>query len=270
MANMNKLSIIMLGATVLTLGTTNSAQALSLISTSTGQIGTIDTSTGVFTEVAAGPGFADIALSNEGNLFGVDHSNLYRIDLNSGISTLIGHSGYMGGLGFSANNVLYGVSDGLYKIDTVTGNSSLVADLPGSIGVGDIVFDPANNRFLATPADSPNQLYSIDLTGAVTEIGDMGFANVWGLFFHNGTLFGYTGDRKQITIDLATGAGTFDKTVTGTNGDLWGAASLPSTGPKTSVPEPASTLALLAFGVFGASSLLKRKQQQKGLDSTFS
>jgi hypothetical protein len=31
----------------------------------------------------------------------------------------------------------------------------------------------------------------------------------------------------------------------------------------TSVPEPTSTLGVLAFGAFGASSLLKRKQQQK-------
>ncbi|HEY9850785.1 MAG TPA: PEP-CTERM sorting domain-containing protein [Leptolyngbyaceae cyanobacterium] len=245
-------------------------ETLSLISTNTGQIGTIDTTTGVFTEVASGIAFPDIALSNEGNLFGVDQSNLYRIDLNSGVCSLIGHSGYMGGLGFSANNVLYGVSDGLYTIDTITGNSSLVADLPGSIGVGDIVFDPTNNRFLATPADSPNKLFSIDMNGAVTEIGDIGFANVWGLFFHNGTLFGYTGDRKQIVIDLATGRGTFDKTVTGTDGYLWGAASLPSTGPKTSVPEPASTLALLALGAFGVGSLLKHKQQQKVLNSVVS
>ncbi|MFB2982773.1 LamG-like jellyroll fold domain-containing protein [Microseira sp. BLCC-F43] len=35
----------------------------------------------------------------------------------------------------------------------------------------------------------------------------------------------------------------------------------------TRVPEPASVLGLLAFGTFGATSLLKRKQQQKVLNS---
>lgn len=38
------------------------------------------------------------------------------------------------------------------------------------------------------------------------------------------------------------------------------------TPPAKSVPEPSSTLGLLAFGTFGASSLLKRKQQQKVLN----
>jgi PEP-CTERM motif len=35
---------------------------------------------------------------------------------------------------------------------------------------------------------------------------------------------------------------------------------------STSVPEPASVLGLLAFGVFGTASVLKRKQQQKVLN----
>ncbi|MGA9382345.1 MAG: PEP-CTERM sorting domain-containing protein, partial [Phormidium sp.] len=38
----------------------------------------------------------------------------------------------------------------------------------------------------------------------------------------------------------------------------------------TSVPEPISTLGLLAFGIFGATSVLKRKQQQKVLNSVVS
>jgi Thrombospondin C-terminal region/Alpha/beta hydrolase of unknown function (DUF1400) len=37
--------------------------------------------------------------------------------------------------------------------------------------------------------------------------------------------------------------------------------------PPKSVPEPASVFSLLAFGAFGVSFLLKRKQQQKALDS---
>jgi len=45
----------------------------------------------------------------------------------------------------------------------------------------------------------------------------------------------------------------------------------PLSGPGSKrVPEPSSTLGLLAFGTFGASSLLKRKQQQKVLHSVVS
>ncbi|HAZ44424.1 MAG TPA: hypothetical protein DDW76_06350 [Cyanobacteria bacterium UBA11369] len=42
------------------------------------------------------------------------------------------------------------------------------------------------------------------------------------------------------------------------------AISIPEPKP---VPEPSSTLGLLAFGAFSVSALLKRKQQQKALDS---
>ena len=44
-----------------------------------------------------------------------------------------------------------------------------------------------------------------------------------------------------------------------------GLEATPSDNPK-SVPEPSSMLSLLAFGTFGVSSLLKRKQQQKILN----
>lgn len=236
----------------------------SLLSTSTGQIGTIDPSTGIFTPLINSPSFSDIALSNEGKLFGVEPSrgDFYEIDIKTGVSLRIGNSKYMGGLGFSDHNVLYGVGNGLYTIDPLNGDFSLISKIPYSIGDGDIVFDSDNNRFLATPSVSPNKLFSLDLNGNFAEIGDIGFGSVWGLFFQDGTLFGYTGDRKQIIINPKTGAGTFDKNVIGVNGDIWGAASLPSTGSRTSVPEPTSTLGLFAFGAFGAGSLRKRKQQK--------
>ena len=60
-------------------------------------------------------------------------------------------------------------------------------------------------------------------------------------------------------IDVTTGAGTFDREVTGLNGQqIFGAASLPSTGPRR-VPEPASVIGLLVFGVW-----LIDKSREKG------
>lgn len=88
---------------------------------------------------------------------------------------------------------------------------------------------------------------------------------MYGLFFENGGLFGYTANRQQIKIDLATGAGTFDKNVAGINSQIFGAASLPSTGPKpdprTSVPEPGTLFGLIGVGILGAGSLMKNKRK---------
>jgi PEP-CTERM motif len=175
---------------------------------------------------------------------------------------------FINALGFSSKNVLYGAGDsGFYTINTSTGAASLVANISGFNSSGDLVFDPVNNRFLGTSGffnSTSDTLFSISLNGTATAIGSIGFSDVYGLFFENGTLFGYTANREQITIDLTTGAGTFNKNVTGGIGFIWGAASLPSTEEPKSIPEPSSTLGLLAFGAFGAGSLVNRFWQQKG------
>lgn len=268
-----KIKILMpiVGAAVIALGTLGKAQALSFLSSSTGQIGTIDTSTGIFTPfISSGPTFTDIALSNDDNLFGITFTELYSIDQSTGSSLLIGNLGREGsnnalGFAFSDDNQLFGAGDSdFYTINTSTGATSLVAEIPGFFSSGDIVFDPVNDRFLATSSFfGTDSLFSISRNGTATQIGNIGFSNVFGLFFENGTLFGYTDDRQQLTIDLTTGAGTFDKNVTGVTGQIFGAASLPSTGPARPVPDTGSVLGLLTVGAFGAVSAFKRKQRQK-------
>lgn len=264
MTIMRKLSMAVVGAAFVALGTVGSAQAGTFISTSSGQVGTVDPSTGAFTQLGSlGPAFFDIALSNDNNLFGNDSSGtFFSINPVSGSSSLIGIGAFVNGLGFSISNVLYGTGgSGFYTIDTTTGGASLVASIAGFNSSGDIAFDPVNNRFLAT--SSGDSLWSIALNGVGTKIGEIGFGGVYGLIFDQGTLFGYTSDRKQIVIDPATGVGTFNKNVTGVNGAIYGTASLPSTGPINSVPEPGTVFGLLAFGAMGVGSMLKRKQQQK-------
>jgi hypothetical protein len=267
-----KIKILMpiVGAAVITLGTLGKAQALSFLSTRTG-IGTIDTSTGIFTPfISSGPAFTDIALSNDNNLFGITFTELYSIDQSTGSSSLIGNLGRGGfnnalGFAFSDDNQLFGAGDSdFYTINTSTGATSLVANIPGFFSSGDIVFDPVNDRFLATSSFfHTDSLFSISRNGTATQIGNIGFNYVFGLFFENGTLFGYTANNEQLTIDLTTGAGTFDKKVTGVTGEILGATSLPSTGPARPVPDTGSVLGLLTVGAFGAVSALKRKQRQK-------
>lgn len=90
---------------------------------------------------------------------------------------------------------------------------------------------------------------------------------MFGLFFEDTTLFGYTAAGEQITIDLTTGAGTFDKNVTG-NLTIGGAGSLPSTGPieppidpdPEVIPEPTSMFGLMALGYFGFGSYMQCNQ----------
>ncbi|WP_017721480.1 PEP-CTERM sorting domain-containing protein [Kamptonema formosum] len=262
---MKKLSLTIVGAVFMVFGTGATVRATTFyVSTDNGKVGTVNHTTGVFSPVSSGPTFSDIALSNSEELFGITFSELYRINTTTGISSYIGNLGNsMNGLGFTTSNSLYGTGGaGFYSINTSTGAASLVSNIAGFSSSGDIVYDPVNNRFLGTSVG--DSLWSIALDGTASKIGNIGFGGVYGLAFDDhGVLYGYTGNRQQIIINLATGIGTFNQSVTGFSGEIWGSASLPSTGPQTSVPEPGTVFGLLGVGALGAGSMFKCKKQKK-------
>ena len=217
----------------------------SIIATRDGEIGTVDGTSGNFSQIATSNlDFSDIALSNSGELFGITLGDLYKIDRNLGSASLVGN---FGGSSFPlnalefANNTLYAAGTSkLYTIDTSIGVATLVANLGSDFNSsGDLVFDATNNRFLATATGTiSDSLFSVSLTGQSTKIGDIGFTNVFGVSFENGNLIGFTEDRKRITISSTTGIGTFDKNLTGVSGSIGGASSIPSATPTPTPPTP--------------------------------
>lgn len=250
-----------------------------------GYIGTIDTSTATFKPLLTTPDiqFLDIALSETQDIFGFDDTRLYNIDLNQKTATQLSEVGTqlfflygdplgVNALGFDNNGELFGTGSvgRFYKIPTSSdiladddffNDITLISDLAPEFGsAGDIVFNPERNEFLAASfLPESSTLFSISLDGTATKVGSIGFDNVNGLLFDNGTLFGYTQDGQQIVIDATTGAGTFDRQVTGLNGQqILGAASEP-------VPEPSSVIGLLVLGAVGAGSALKHKNRRKHL-----
>jgi hypothetical protein len=207
----------------------------------------------------------DVALAKDGQFYGVGPAAtvgmfdlLYRIDpsldraqqvkLVSEIKDPQGNSlsTSIQSLEFSADNKLYALgyaAEGakLYQIDVSTNVATTLATLPqGFLIGGDLVYDAANQRFLATSLDATNTandaLWQIPLgnpTGA-TKIGMTGFTDVYGLNLENGQLFGYTAHvvpngtgATRIKIDITTGKGTFDRAITGTQTfGIGGAASI--------------------------------------------
>lgn len=152
MALAKKLSMALVGAAVFALGTSGAAQAASFLSTSDGRVGTIDTATGLFTQVLSGPQFTDIALSETNDFFGITFGQLFKVNVGGGSTSLIGNLGAsLNALGFGGDGNLYGAGgSGFYKLNTSTGTATLVSNISGFGSSGDIVFDPLNNRFLAT------------------------------------------------------------------------------------------------------------------------
>ncbi|WP_392534206.1 PEP-CTERM sorting domain-containing protein [Nostoc sp. C117] len=244
-----------------------------------GQVGNVDVSTGVFTPfITNGENFSELAFNDFGKLFGITTSGeLYSISQSQGSYTLIGKGEYNDvtlGLGFDKNNRLYATGLGLssippitatpdgnfYSVNQSTGSASLIAKVPNLPSISDIIFNPKNNQFLAISSivgGGDSTLFSLDLNGAATEIGKIGFSDVYGMAFENGTLYAYTNDGRQLIINQTTGAGVFDKKVTGLTGEIFAAAS--SISETKSVPEPTSLVGTIVAIFIGW--LMKHKQK---------
>lgn len=206
----------------------------------------------------------DIALSADKKLYGIGPNSLgqdtlYAIDPGRAAAdqvTLIGSvkdpanavlSNAFNALEFAADKKLYaiGSNNKLYTIDpTTTVATPLVGDLPaGFSSSGDLVYDAAGSRFLATSKTTPtgfDELWSIPVAAPAnaTKIGttNIGFGGITGLSFEGSELTGFTsgdigkvGDR--VDINLTTGVGTAqdkigDNAIPPLNGGVGGASTI--------------------------------------------
>jgi sugar lactone lactonase YvrE len=168
-----------------------------------GNLFRIDAATGE-SELVANTGLFAIeamAFDNDGVLyaadFGIAGSNIYTIDINTGAPTLIGRSSeYFAGLAFDpTDGTLWGssgglpqavvVPDGIYTIDPLTAQATLVGTTGFGDATPDIAIDIEGNLFGAKGGGRrPNFLISIDKSnGSGALVGDIGFFAVSGMSF---------------------------------------------------------------------------------------
>lgn len=123
------------------------------------------------------------------------NGDYYRIDTGTGASTLVGH--YGGGFGSSGDLVSVagaGPGGGVGTFATVNG---------GGFGSDHLVLlDPA--------------------TGGTTDLGDIGFSQVYGLGYWRSKLYGFTSVGELVLIDIHTGHGTLVTASTGSS-EFYGA-----------------------------------------------
>lgn len=242
--------------------------ATAFLGSSKGDFGTVDTDTGAFTSIGntVDVEFFDIATYNATLGYGVTgRGDFYSINLADASTTLIGNIGrgaFINGLGFDNSGNLFGTGGNqLYSIDLGTGVANSVATIRGFRSSGDIAFD--GSKFFATSRSRSrgrrgrggrsDTLFSFDSEGNnLTKIGSIGFEDVYGLTYQEGTLFGFTDNKKILTINTTTGKGTKIAKIDGIEGRVFGAA------PQQEVPEPASILGTAA--AFGMACLLRKKK----------
>ncbi len=149
--------------------------------------------------------------------FGVNigSSNLYRIDINTRVATLIGSTGLANliGLAVDMDGTIYTINESssaqLWKLNPTTGAATLVGATGLSIQEGDMTIHPRTGT-LYVAIGSPDRLYTVDKrTGAATLVGNTE-RDVSGLTFVENTLYGLAlrdqGPDLLVQIDATTGA----------------------------------------------------------------
>jgi hypothetical protein len=215
------------------------ANPIIYICDSNGNLGTVDTTNGT-THVIGNMGrvMTDIAFDHNGNLYAIDFSSLYKINQNNAAATLIGKLGIAdaNALVFAPDGTLYTAGSStprLYTVNTNTGSATSKGIIgTGITSYGDLEFN-GGQLYLAS---GNGKLLNINLTNTAqsTELGFMGFSNVWGLATgDNGVLYG-AANTQIMALNTATGAGTFILNYSGQGlSNAMGAATLKTTAPTT-------------------------------------
>jgi hypothetical protein len=74
---------------------------------------------------------------------------------------------------------------------------------------GDLAFDYSGNLYLTSVGPSDDQLFSLNpATGQGAPIGNIGYAEVYGLVYYNSTAYGFTAAGQVLAISPITGIGS--------------------------------------------------------------
>lgn len=145
-------------------------------------------------------------------LYGVTSEGLYGIDPNTGKATLLSIKGFqpVNSLAVNLDGRLWGVGGkDLYRIDLEKGLMEKILTLQTSKPVsGDLVFHKSRTYVSLLNGSGTDVLAQVNVTGEVTELGDIGFREVYGLTVHEDQMYGVTSNRDFLKIDLNTGKGT--------------------------------------------------------------
>lgn len=191
------------------------------------------------------PSFADqmtdIAIDKDGRMIGVSFTSVYEIDPDTAQATLLSDAlaGEFNGLSFvpagqvgfpEGPDVLVGSrgTDGaIFSIDPSTGAATPIGSMGGDwVSSGDLVSISGFGTVATLTtygALGPDVLAELaPQTFAATPIGsNTGYADLWGIGFWKGKVFGFSQDGTFVLVDTTTGVATVQE-VSGVS--WWGAA----------------------------------------------
>ena len=181
--------------------------------TQSGIFGTLNVSTGTFTQITD-PGYEPAGLAGVGtNLFSAVYPGhtLYEVNLNNGNFVTLGNgSATYYDFGSTASGLYgFGTDGNLYSVNSSTGATTLIG--PTGLTAGGISGMSGGGPALYITVQPINDslLYGINTTtGAATEIGDMGVTNIATIGFADGILYAADASGNIYTVNTSTAATT--------------------------------------------------------------
>lgn len=166
------------------------------------------------------PQITDLAQAESGAWFAITFDALYWLDPATAVATRVGPMGHSGvnALAYHDDHTLLaGTVDGtLLAVDQTTGTATTIGRFgQGLVTAGDLAVGPDNalwGAFIGSTV-SGSVVGVVDReNGSVTILGSTGLANLWGIRWLDGVLYGVTTDApdrgRLVRIDSATGAAT--------------------------------------------------------------
>lgn len=161
-------------------------------------------------------GLLDLDTHSSGTLFGVSYSGLYRFDEWTREWLYVGPFGVdIGGpfgLAIDSSDVAYVISeDEVFTVDLYTGQAELLGNMLGDFyASGDCVVNKRDTLYMTSKhVEGEDYLVSLSKqTGQGTQVGPIGYDDVFGLTSGWGKLFGLTRGGDLIEIDFGTGRGS--------------------------------------------------------------
>lgn len=174
-------------------------------------------------QLSNGAYFADIALDQQGNFYGLEKSELYRVDVNTGIATLVNANLTGAGMVADADGILYLAAFNLLRFDPATGivenlgplNHTCAGDL--AFWNGELYMTSSDQNIIKVNIQHPDQseIY-MNLNQS-----PLGLTTVWDCASGKARIFAF-GNSDELEIDLANKK--FWK-LSDKPSDAWGATS---------------------------------------------
>jgi len=175
-----------------------------------------------------GDSITDIAIDSVGNFYGVSFSTLYGIDPSTAaVWDIAPLDMSLVGLAATSDGRLIGAGDGLYEIDTTTGETSVLVEEGLYNTSGDIVGLPDSLLYWLVQSvdDSGDDLVVVDPdSGSTSFRGRIGVSALFGVGYAEGSLFGFSEAGEVVEIDPSTGEAVSVSPLPGT---WWGATTNP-------------------------------------------